>query len=166
MRLIKTYSIWSCLLLFLVACSTSPSALPTSSPSARTVTPLSTPTPEVVLGGSNCQPPSPRDPHTGEVQATTIGGEIWALPIGNFKANTEAKIIWKVALGAGDFQVVALGPHGIHATSLFEPELHLGSNWKRPGTEWGTGFSFPIAGCYDFHVISGKVSGDMWLVVT
>jgi hypothetical protein len=45
-------------------------------------------------------------------------------------------------------------------------EKHGGSNWARPGTEWGTAFKFPTAGCWDLHVTGGKTVGDVWVIIS
>ncbi|MDX6324409.1 MAG: hypothetical protein QOK15_763, partial [Nocardioidaceae bacterium] len=48
---------------------------------------------------------------------------------------------------------------------VWGPEAHSGSNWARPGEEWGTGFVFPTTGCWDLHVRSGGTTGDVWVKV-
>jgi len=66
--------------------------------------------------------------------------------------------------GSGDMQIMAQGPDG----KSVRPDwltFHTGSNWPRPGAEWGTGFTLPVAGCWDFHVHRDDAVGDVWLVV-
>ncbi|HKF38789.1 MAG TPA: hypothetical protein VKB35_17980 [Ktedonobacteraceae bacterium] len=74
------------------------------------------------------------------------------------------KIVWRMT-GSGSFTVVALGPQGMNVPPSQGPIAHLGSNWNRPGDEWGTVFYFPVAGCWDLHATRGTSSGDVWLVV-
>ena len=167
MQSIKRYPL-CCLLIFLVAaCSTSQPASSSSSPSTKrlTQTTTSAPTETAKLGGPNCHPPSSINA-TGEIQGTAQGVELWALLAGRLQAKEQIKIVWRITGNGTDFHVVALGPQGIRAPLIFGPEQHRGSNWNRPGAEWGTGFSLPVAGCYDFHVTSGTASGDVWLIVT
>jgi hypothetical protein len=33
------------------------------------------------------------------------------------------------------------------------------------GREYGTGFNFPVAGCWDVHVTQGAMKGDVYVVV-
>jgi hypothetical protein len=157
-------------LLVLSACtgeSRSAAKTPTMTP---TVTPTVTPLP---LGAPNCQPPSPiTPPGLGfrDVRGTITSGtgELWALPMGgdgpSIHAQQDVKIVWRMT-GFGDFQIVALGPAGARAPLLFGPDKHLSSNWQRPGEEWGTGFHFPVAGCWDLHATRDSLAGDVWLLV-
>jgi hypothetical protein len=159
--------------IFLTGCiNTSPTS---SSPATKgpTQTHISQPTmtPVVSLGAAGCKPPSPIQPAAGigipEVQGTaTTGTELWALlfnPV-PIPAREDVKIVWKMT-GSGDFHLVVQGPHGIRIRPLFGPEVHGGSNWQRPGAEWGTGYNFPVTGCWDFHATRDSGSGDVWLLV-
>jgi len=67
--------------------------------------------------------------------------------------------------GTGDFSIVASGPSDMKVSPSQGPAEHLGSNWNRPGDEWGTVFTFPSAGCWDLHATRGSASGDVWLKV-
>jgi hypothetical protein len=79
---------------------------------------------------------------------------------------TEIKIIWRATdVSTRQFRVSALGPRGLQVQPLFGPELHSGSDWQRPGGEWGTGFRFPVAGCWDLHVTDEDAVRDVWIVV-
>lgn len=158
------------LTLLLVACSTSASS-PTarSSPTLRS-SPTAAPTSPV--GAATCQPASPIDNSSGgpEAKGTATNAEVWALlesasgiPV---KAGSPLKIVWRMT-GTGDFHLVAIGPQGQRLPPSWGPQAHDGSNWNRPGDEWGTGFdSLPGAGCWDFHVTRDNASGDVWLVIT
>jgi hypothetical protein len=130
-------------------------------------------TPTQPLGGANCRPSSPIAPSAlgfPETPATITqgSGAIWALlmPVHGMpiRAQEDVKIIWKLT-GSGTFQVVTRGPNGQHAVILFGPDFHSGTNWNRPGEEWGTGFRFPVAGCWDLHASRETLAGDVWLAV-
>jgi hypothetical protein len=45
------------------------------------------------------------------------------------------------------------------------PQLHGSSSWNRPGVEYGTGLTFPAAGCSDVHVALGQLTGDVYVLV-
>ena len=159
------------LALLLAGCSTSaqpPTAR--SSPTAAPVSPTAgSPGP---LGAAGCQPASPIDnsPVGPEARGTATNAEVWALLMSvsgiPVKAGSALKIVWRMT-GTGDFHLVAIDPQGQSLPPSFGPEAHDGSNWKRPGDEWGSGFdSLPGAGCWDFHVTRANASGDVWLVVS
>ncbi len=40
-------------------------------------------------------------------------------------------------------------------------EYHGGSNWQRPGQEWGSGFNFPTPGCWTITVTRGVTTGTI-----
>ena len=162
------------LITLLAACSTS-SPTPASPVTQKTIsTPTATATPTTTgpttPGLKNCQPASPLDNSSvgPEVQGTANGAELWALiestsgipPL----AKTEVKIVWRMT-GFGDFSIVASGPHGLKVSPSQGPSEHLGSNWNRPGDEWGTVFTFPTAGCWDLHATRSNASGDIWFKI-
>jgi hypothetical protein len=158
----------SLMIIFLAACSTNSSA---STSVAKESLPVSTPTqvPFTPLGAPGCQPPSPMHPSQPqgllEAQGTATGVQLWALfftdpPV---HPKQEIKIVWRMT-GSDDLQIVALGPRGIRALPNWL-QSHPSSNWQRPGQEWGSGFTFPVAGCWDLHATRGTSSGEIWLVV-
>lgn len=168
---------WLCLTLFLVllaACSGGAQVPSPASPVVQKTVAAPSPSPTITgpttPGLQRCQPASPIDnsPVGPEVQGTATNAELWALiqstsgipPV----AKTEVKIVWRMT-GSGDFMIVALGPSGVEISPSQGPEPHLGSNWNRPGGEWGTVFTFPVAGCWDLHATNGNASGDVWLKV-
>ena len=166
----------SCCLFLLVtlltACSTSSPT--TSPPAAHNPTPVRSPTitGPTAPGLKNCQPTSPIDYSFSlsipEVQGTATNAELWGLIMSTSGvpplANTEVKIVWRMT-GSGDFTIVALGPHGRKVPPSQGPTAHLGSNWNRPGDEWGTVFTFPVAGCWDLHATRDIAFGDVYLKV-
>lgn len=163
------------LLLLLAACANGPgttanNGTPEATNRTKAVTVVSpSPTPPSAqrMGAANCRPPSAITKSSvglPEAQGTGRGMEVWALVFGNMKARQDQKIVWRLT-GDGDPQFTTIGPHGEHAHVVFGPEPHDSSNWNRPGEEWGTGFNFQTAGCWDLHVVRGKAAGDVWVVV-
>jgi hypothetical protein len=78
----------------------------------------------------------------------------WNLPYGDpvsIPAQREVKIVWR-ATGEGDLSLEATGPDGAIVLPDWGPDPHLGSNWARPGDEWGSGWTLPEAGCWTFQV--------------
>jgi hypothetical protein len=81
-------------------------------------------------------------------------------------AQEGVKIVWRMT-GSGDFSLLALGPKGQRVPPTWGPEAHRGSNWTdHPGTEWGSGFILPEAGCWDIRATRTDAFGDVLLVVT
>jgi len=154
----------SCLLgiILLAACSPSPTQ---SASSTKQSVDKSTAT--SAPGALHCQPPSPTTASaTGqpEVRGTTRGQtELWALLFQPLVAKKELKIVWRMT-GKGDLQVVAQGPHGESVQPKWL-EAHNGSNWERPGDEWGTGFILSTSGCWNFHASRADTTGNIWLLV-
>lgn len=160
------------LIVVLAACSTSSPA--SSSPAAQKTIAASSPTPTitgpVTPGLKSCQPASPIDNSSvgPEAQGTGTNAELWALiesssgipPL----AKTEVKIVWRMT-GSGDFSIVAIGPSDVKVPPEQGPTEHGGSNWLRPGDEWGTVFTFPVAGCWDLHATRSNASGDIWFKI-
>ena len=109
--------------------------------------------------------------HGAEAQAeATDGNEVWALffndwplPPGRavrIPVEKEVKIVWR-STGAGTFSIEADGPDGASIQPTWGPELHGGSNWERPGDEWGTGWIFPSTGCWTFHLTRDHMAAEM-----
>ena len=154
-----------CLIIIIVlsACSTNSSTPPSV---AKHATPVTTP----VLGAAGCHPPSPIVRSTlgfPEVPGTPDGKgvELWALLFNDvpFSIQQEVKFVWRMT-GNDDLQVIGLGPGGTRISPKWIT-YHPGSNWNRPGAEWGTGFVFPKAGCWDLHATRGSSVGDVWMLV-
>lgn len=155
-------------LVTVTACAVPPWAT-RATPATPSVTARATATPVVaVAGGPGCHPPSPVTPSAialPEVHGQSSNGELWALLFNDLRAGQEIKIVWRMT-GTGNLHLVALGPRGQRVAPVWGPEQHSSSNWNRPGDEWGAGFTFPIAGCWDIHAARDDVSGDVWLVLT
>lgn len=116
-----------------------------------------------------CSPsPAGRSPFgTQELRGTvTPGNSLWALiesapplPVGRV-----VKTIWRMT-GSEPITLMAEGPGSQRLKPDWGPEAHSGSNWTRPGQEWGAGFTFPVAGCWTVQAARLPVSGHVSFVV-
>jgi hypothetical protein len=113
---------------------------PTAAPAADPTTAAPSPVPDC--------PATPQD--AAEAHGGGPGTDLWALfffqetPL---RRGVETKIVWRMT-GAGELTMAATGPGGARTTPVWGPEAHGGSTWERPGDEWGTGWTFPAAGCW------------------
>lgn len=108
----------------------------------------------------------PRQGGSSEIEATATGGTAWALVEGGtpVPVKDDFKIIWRVT-GGGHLSLVAVDG----ARDTLRPlgvEPHSGSDWHRPGDEWGTAWNLPQPGCWDVHVERGSTTGDIWLIAS
>jgi hypothetical protein len=94
----------------------------------------------------------------------TIYGLLFLTHPGPVRAGEELKIVWRMT-GQGDLSVSYFAPDGRPGVLTFGPERHGGSNYDRPGDEWGTGFALDAAGCWHIHLERSVGSGDVWLAV-
>ncbi|MEV0156936.1 hypothetical protein AB0H57_24845 [Micromonospora sp. NPDC050686] len=116
-------------------------------------------------GGAGC-PATGRLPEPGgslERQGTGTGATLWALffprtPV--LSPGTEVKVAWRMT-GSGDFAISAAGPDGTVLAPVWGPESHGASSWERPGDEWGTGWTFPTAGCWTITARRGADSAAL-----
>ncbi len=142
----------------LASASASPAPPETSSPTSVPIGPL---------GAPGCKPPSPMQPTMvagPEIEGTSANASLWALLFQPLTTGQDIKIAWRMT-GSGSLHLVAIGPQEQHIQPDWGPEAHLGSNWNRPGNEWGAGFTFTAAGCWDLHATRDDASGDIWLVI-
>jgi hypothetical protein len=139
--------------------------------------PLAPPIPAstfVPLGEPDCRPPSPANGISGEARGAASTGDLWAAGFGSTLAesqelvlrgvvNIKSKILWRIR-GSGGARFTATAPDG----TRMEPaqlQFHGGSNWNRPGDEWGSIFIFTQPGCWQIHVDRADNAGDLWLLV-
>ena len=93
-------------------------------------------------------------------------GELWALLFfDQAYAKEDEKIVWRISGTGGELTIRAHNQAGTTISPIWGPEYHGGSNWERPGEEWGTGFNFPDAGCWTLTVIYGPTIGEISLEV-
>jgi len=138
------------------------------SPERTSSTPSASPTtlPLGIPGCPHTQSPShPWREHLEEVRGTAEGGDLWALifqePGTPIRAGKQVKIVWRMT-GTGDLGLEAVNAKGTQR-SHHDVRRHEGSNWDRPGDEWGSLFTFPEPGCWDIHAERASVTGDVWL---
>jgi hypothetical protein len=123
------------------------------------------------LGASGCSPPSPSSGH--DLFATAAGTELWALPFAaagepgaaalTGVVGKETKIVFRMTSGIPRV-FYSVAPDGTRVAPIWM-EPHVGSNWNRPGAEWGAGFVFDTAGCWRIHAGTAPSFGDLWLSV-
>lgn len=102
-----------------------------------------------------------------EIQGTlSTEGEVWALLFfSRAQVERELKIVWKITGESEKISVEAKHEDGTVVLPTWGPEKHEGSNWDRPGAEWGTGFNFPKPGCWTLTATHGTVTGVIGLEV-
>jgi hypothetical protein len=66
----------------------------------------------------------------------------------------DVKIVWRVT-GQGTLALRSTAPDHRPGRLAFGPELHSGSSFNAPGSEWGSGFRFPEPGCWHIYVTRG-----------
>lgn len=120
------------------------------------------------VGAMHCATsvPTPSNASFLEVRGITTHGSLWALMF--YRPPAAAGMTEKIVLritGRGPIHVVGIGPTGQRIKPAWGPEQHGGSNWNRPGSEWGTGWRFPTAGCWHIHAKRSGASGNVWLKV-
>ena len=100
-----------------------------------------------------------------EVRGFAKHAKLWALLFYRpaAPADTDLKIALRMT-GSGPLRVRAIGPTGRQLRPIWI-EVHSGSNWNRPGDEWGTGWRLPTAGCWHLHATRTHLAGDVWLTV-
>jgi hypothetical protein len=118
------------------------------------------------LGAPECDPASPI---LGDVVQGTGVGSTTAFGLLELTGTgvTVAKPIKLVVrmTGSGDLSADVTAPDGSTRELDWGPEAHGGSNFDRPGDEWGLGFTFDAPGCWaiDLHRAGGE-EATFWLV--
>jgi hypothetical protein len=99
---------------------------------------------------------------TGSAGTAQLHGLVFnSLPI---RVGDSVKIVWRMT-GTGDLATTATGPDGVSMTPEWGPQAHEGSTYQRPGDEWGVGYRFTMAGCWQLHLARRDTAGDVWLRV-
>ncbi len=103
-----------------------------------------------------------------EVRGTGHGASLFGLimvttplPI---RAGEDVKIVWRMT-GQGSLRLGVTSPTGRAVHPTWGPELHSGSNYDRPGEEWGAGYRFAQPGCWRLETVRTRGSADVWLRV-
>lgn len=103
----------------------------------------------------------PRVYDDGAIKGTAPEEELWGLPIGPSwppEVGEPLKFVVRMT-GSGDLSVRAVDPGGSVREPDRPPQRHGGSNWDRPGAEWGTGFTFDQPGCWRIVAERGDAEG-------
>ena len=122
-----------------------------------------------VLGGEDCSPPSPA---IGQVVQGTGSTGVTAYGL-TFGPEADAIVadgsLTKMAVrmtGSGALEVHLIAPDGSELPLAWGPEAHGGSNFDRPGDEWGIGFAFDAPGCWQIAFQrEGGDRADFWFDV-
>lgn len=151
----------------LVACTSSTESR-ASHPSARG---SALPRAAAHLGAAGCHPASPITTSAlgiPQVEGTGHRAQLWGLlmfrRVGPAHAGDQEKIVWRMT-GAGQLRLTAIAPDGRYHRLICGPEPHGGSNWNKPGDEWGAGYEFTAPGCWDLRAVRGRAVADVWLQV-
>jgi hypothetical protein len=97
-----------------------------------------------------------------EIQGITTGSnQFWALLFERppLPAGTSNKIVFRLT-ATGPLALAAYGPGGVRIAPDWVEQHGSGSTWStHPGGEWGAGFTFPHAGCWEVVAIRGGLVG-------
>ena len=92
-------------------------------------------------------------------------GQMWALLFfETAHTNEDEKIVWRITGEGDEFHAQAQTDDGTILAPIWT-DYHGGSNWQRPGQEWGTGFNFPKPGCWKITITRGETTGEIALDV-
>jgi hypothetical protein len=124
------------------------------------------------LGAPGCHPASPVTGFNGSlplVQGTGHGATLWGLlmfphPL-PARVGDQEKIVWRMTGLGPTITLLAIGPDGSPHRLLWGPAFHTGSNFDKPGGEWGAGYVFTQPGCWDLRAVRGAATADVWLIV-
>ena len=131
------------------------------------------PTPAMTAPGRASSAPSGGSPGDDvrigpgrELRADSTTMETWALlwEPSPWKPGQEVKVVWRTT-GTGAFRVVAVGPSSQQVPPVTGPTQHFGSNWDRPGDEWGTVFRLDQPGRWRLQVSRGSATASLVLMV-
>ena len=92
--------------------------------------------------------------------------QLWALVFGSVPVprGRDVKIVYRMT-GGGALRLVADGPSHLQVAPDWQ-EMHGGSNWTtHPGDEWGAGFTFGRAGCWEVVAVRGTLVGRVGIPV-
>jgi hypothetical protein len=169
-------------LLAVAGCAASGHSTPPASSPARgspapvsSAAPVGSPAPvgsAPALGEAGCYPPSPLTASSigvgPQVQGTGHGAQLWGLlmfaHVGPPRVGDQEKIVWRMT-GSGPLTLTAVSPGGVRHRPVWGPDAHGGSNWNKPGQEWGAGYVFTTPGCWDLHADRDGAYADVWIRV-
>jgi hypothetical protein len=119
---------------------------------------------------ASCDRPSPIGDAPGiggpEVVGHGVAARLWGLiqarryPL--VAGRDVVKVVWRMT-GRGPLHLAAYDGRGQRIPLAWGPEPHGGSNYRRPGDEWGAGYRFRRAGCYRLTAQRTTGSAVVWL---
>jgi hypothetical protein len=120
----------------------------------------------------HCRPASPINRSAGFPEISATGDQIQMRglimadgPDDPVHINEDVKIVWRIT-GSGGLHLLSLDPAGNRHPLEWGPTLHIGSNYHRPGDEWGAGYRFTRPGCWTLRAIRARgASADVYLKV-
>jgi len=118
---------------------------------------------------ASCARPSPiavgkQGPEiTGRGRGAQLHGLIMVPHFPISAGRRSVKIVWRMT-GSGPLKLAAYDAHG-RKVPLAWIEPHGGSNYHRPGDEWGSGYHFLRPGCYRLTARRTVGSAEAWLRV-
>lgn len=119
------------------------------------------------LGAAGCAPASPVTAGP-EIQGTGRGATLYGLIMTTkplpIRTAEQVKIVWRMT-GSGPLKLSIADPQGNPVALQWGPDIHSGSNYNRPGGEWGSGYLFTKAGCWHLHAQRTSGSADVWIRV-
>lgn len=123
------------------------------------------------VGRPGCHPTSEVGKNGGvpEIHAAGDGIQMWGLvmaakPFAALHVHEDVKIVWRIT-GHGALHLSSVDPDGRTHRLEWGPDLHSGSNYARPGLEWGAGYRFGESGCWTLRAVRGHATADAWVRV-
>jgi hypothetical protein len=129
------------------------------------------PAPPALTGpAASCADPSPiavgnQGPEiTGRGRGAQLHGLIMVARYPLAAGRQTVKIVWRMT-GSGPLQLAVYDANGRRQRLAWGPEEHGGSNYRRPGDEWGSGYRFKHPGCYRLTARRAHGSAEVYLRV-
>jgi hypothetical protein len=139
--------------------------------SSTTDTPPSAP-PSIpgIAGQRGCVPDSPRAGNeargTSDDQSSEAFGEFQSPDSSELRAADATQKFVVRMTGSGELKATLESPDGSTRALDWGPELHVGSNYARPGDEWGMGLRIDAPGCWGLLLTrSQEGSVSFWFEV-
>jgi hypothetical protein len=120
-------------------------------------------------GGPGCEPESPQAGSSETIATSTSSMVGWGIifaprpiPVG-----LQTKMVFRLSGDGEGFSAVATHEDGTRIEPDWGPNDHGfdGSNYGRPGHEWGYAFTFPHAGCWNITLSQGDETVETWFRV-
>jgi hypothetical protein len=123
------------------------------------------------VGKPGCDPSSEVGKNGGvpEIHGAGRTIQMWGLvmaakPFAALHVREDVKIVWRIT-GHGPLHLSSIDPDGRTHQLQWGPDLHSGSNYARPGQEWGAGYRFGEPGCWTLRAVRAHATADAWVRV-